>query len=54
MIRALVLTHGGIGAELVRVTEMILGPVPGLAAMSNHGTSGSGWPNRRKPTRGRI
>ncbi len=39
MIRALVITHGGIGQELVRVTEMILGPVPGLAAMSNSGKS---------------
>ena len=39
MIRALVITHGGIGQELVRVTEMILGPVPGLASMSNSGKS---------------
>lgn len=37
MIRALVITHGDIGRELVRVTEMILGPVPGLTAMSNAG-----------------
>jgi mannose/fructose-specific phosphotransferase system component IIA len=37
MIRALVITHGEIGRELVRVTEMILGPVPGLTAMSNAG-----------------
>ena len=35
MVSALVMTHGGIAAELVRVTEMILGPVEGLAAMSN-------------------
>ena len=39
MVRALVITHGGIGEELVRVTEMILGPVPGLTAMSNDGKS---------------
>jgi mannose/fructose-specific phosphotransferase system component IIA len=37
MIRALVITHGDIGRELVRVTEMILGPVSGLTAMSNAG-----------------
>lgn len=37
MIRALVITHGDIGLELVRVTEMILGPVPGLKSMSNSG-----------------
>ena len=37
MIKALVITHGDIGRELVRVTEMILGPAPGLTAMSNHG-----------------
>ena len=39
MVRALVITHGRIGEELVRVTEMILGPVPGLTAMSNDGKS---------------
>jgi mannose/fructose-specific phosphotransferase system component IIA len=39
MIRALVLTHGAIGSELVKVVEMILGPVDGLAAGSNHGKS---------------
>jgi mannose/fructose-specific phosphotransferase system component IIA len=39
MIRGLVITHGDIGRELVRVTEMILGPVAGLTAMSNHGKS---------------
>lgn len=37
--RALVLTHGRLGAELVRVTEMILGPADGLDAMSNQGSS---------------
>lgn len=37
MIRGLVITHGDIGRELVRVTEMILGPVEGLSAMSNSG-----------------
>lgn len=39
MVRALVITHGGIGEELVRVTEMILGPCPGLTAMTNSGKS---------------
>jgi len=39
MIKALVITHGDIGREIVRVTEMILGPVPGLTAMSNSGKS---------------
>lgn len=39
MIRALVITHGDIGRELVRVTEMILGPIEGLSAMSNNGKS---------------
>jgi len=37
MIRALVITHGDIGRELVRVTEMMLGPVSDLTAMSNSG-----------------
>ena len=37
MIKALVITHGDIGRELVRVTEMILGPIPGLKAVSNSG-----------------
>ena len=35
--RALVVTHGNLGAELVRVTELILGPAGGLEAMSNQG-----------------
>jgi len=39
MIRALVITHGNIGGELVRVVEMILGPVEGLTALSNAGKS---------------
>lgn len=39
MVRALVLTHGSIGAELVRVVEMILGPVAGLEGGTNHGKS---------------
>ena len=37
MIQALVMTHGRIGEELVRVVEMILGPTEGLVAISNHG-----------------
>lgn len=39
MISGLVVTHGALGAELVRVVEMILGPVPGLVAMTNSGKS---------------
>ncbi len=39
MIRALVMTHGEIGGELVRVVEMILGPIDGLTAVSNMGKS---------------
>ena len=38
-IRGLVITHGDLGLELVRVTEMILGPVAGLSAMTNRGRS---------------
>lgn len=41
MIRALVMTHGNIGGELVRVVEMILGPVEGLTSLSNAGKSGA-------------
>jgi len=40
MIRALVMTHGAIGLELVRVVKMIIGPVEGLTALSNAGRSG--------------
>ena len=39
MINALVITHGEVGRELVRVVEMILGPVEGLVALSNSGRS---------------
>ncbi len=39
MIRALVLTHGSLGSELVKVVEMILGPVEGLDHGSNLGKS---------------
>jgi len=35
MIRALVMTHGGIGVHLVEVVEMIMGPIEGLSALSN-------------------
>lgn len=41
MIRALVMTHGAIGTELVRVVRMIIGPVEGLTAISNSGCSGT-------------
>lgn len=37
--RGLVMTHGGIGRELVNVIAMIMGEVSGLTAMSNHGKS---------------
>jgi mannose/fructose-specific phosphotransferase system component IIA len=39
VIQVLVLTHGAIGAELVRVVELILGPTAGLRAESNQGRS---------------
>lgn len=39
MIHGLVLTHGGIGEQMVRVVQMILGPVEGLSALSNEGCS---------------
>ena len=39
MIRALVITHGRIGEELVRVAKLILGPEEGLDAMSTSGRS---------------
>jgi mannose/fructose-specific phosphotransferase system component IIA len=39
MIRGLVVTHGALGAELVRVVESIVGPVEGLTALSNQGRS---------------
>jgi mannose/fructose-specific phosphotransferase system component IIA len=35
--KAMVITHGNIGAELVAVVESIIGPVEGLVAMTNHG-----------------
>jgi mannose/fructose-specific phosphotransferase system component IIA len=37
--RALVITHGGIGEQLVKVSEMILGPQEGLEAATNAGRS---------------
>ena len=39
MVRALVLTHGFFGAELVKVVEMIMGPIEGLEAGTNHAKS---------------
>jgi len=39
MINGLVITHGDVGRELVRVVEMILGPVDGLVALTNSGKS---------------
>lgn len=37
MISGLVITHGGLGEELVKVVTMILGPIEGLDAQSNRG-----------------
>jgi len=39
MINGLVITHGDLGAELLRVQEMIMGPEAGLASLSNSGKS---------------
>ncbi len=39
MISGLVVTHGGLGEELVRVVTLVLGPVDGLGALSNRGRS---------------
>lgn len=39
MIAGLVLTHGALGAEMVKVVELILGPIEGLSAASNEGLS---------------
>ena len=39
MIHGLVVTHGGVGAELLKVVGMILGPEPGLSSLSNAGLS---------------
>jgi PTS system mannose-specific IIA component len=36
----LVVTHGELGAELIRLAELILGQVEGLASLSNQGLSG--------------
>ena len=39
MIHGLVITHGGLGEEMVRVVEMIMGPQAGFASLSNDGKS---------------
>ncbi len=44
MIQGLVLTHGAIGAEMVKVVELIMGPVEGLRFDSNQGRSASCFP----------
>jgi mannose/fructose-specific phosphotransferase system component IIA len=41
MIQALVMTHGNLGAELVHICELVLGPSEGLTALSNSGRSGA-------------
>lgn len=37
--RGLVATHGNLGAELVKVVEMIMGPDSCLTSLTNHGKS---------------
>jgi mannose/fructose-specific phosphotransferase system component IIA len=39
VIPCLVVTHGNLGAELIRLVELILGPVEGLASLSNENCS---------------
>jgi PTS system mannose-specific IIA component len=39
MVGGLVVTHGGLGEELVRVVSLVLGPVEDLGAVSNRGRS---------------
>jgi mannose PTS system EIIA component len=39
MLKAIVVTHGFLGAELIRTAEAILGPQDGVAFVSNSGTS---------------
>jgi PTS system mannose-specific IIA component len=39
MIKGLIVTHGGFGAELVKVVGQILGPQPDLTCLSNQGRS---------------
>ena len=36
----LVVTHGDLGTALIRLAELIMGPVEGLDCLSNHGLSG--------------
>jgi PTS system mannose-specific IIA component len=37
MISGLVVTHGALGEELLRVVSLVLGPADGLGALSNRG-----------------
>lgn len=39
MVSGLVVTHGGLGEELVRVVSLVLGPGEDLGALSNRGRS---------------
>jgi mannose PTS system EIIA component len=39
MVNAVLVTHGFLGAELVRTAEAILGPQDGVACVSNSGSS---------------
>jgi len=42
----LIVTHGDLGAELVRLAELILGPEQELTSLSNRGFSGSALQDR--------
>jgi len=39
LVHGLVITHGDLGREMLRVVELVMGPVPGLTALSNDGAS---------------
>jgi len=39
LIPCLVVTHGNLGAELIRLVELVLGPMEGLASISNENRS---------------
>jgi len=39
MIHGLIITHGDLGRELLKVLELVMGPVTGLTVLSNAGTS---------------
>ncbi len=45
-VRALIVTHGELGGELIRTIEAILGPQEGVACLSNAGASLDGLSER--------